>query len=341
MGIREEREAQAAQFVSVHDLLEGLATTEKTNIGDVAGYLLRKLSDDTFPEFVRMDAQSLAYFKSGTKQADKLLRHVSYSKTFENNEYEELSFAEFETYGWFRKEIAKFLEGVAITPPPCCSLLWKPEPKRPDWFKAYENRNRITVYEAARLLNGIDPEDSEPFHINDEGGWNDLLRWEKSLLDAVDSGAWDFDHSSWGADRGEQTLLHSGIKEWAGATCAPWPFLDDTKTPAPESPEGRAIANELKAAKNRIVELEKKLIEVTATKNQPNEIAIEQSPLMKIVTELYRQFWSTFDKDALGAKAPAQTEIVAWAKTKYSLTDATAKAVEKVACPIERDPSKK
>jgi hypothetical protein len=102
-----------------------------------------------------------------------------------------------------------------------------------------------------------------------------------------------------------------------------------------------ALKVELGSAKARIADLENKLVEVTAASKQQADVATEQPPLMKIATEIYRQFWSTFDKDAPGAKAPTQTEIVAWVKEKYDLAENTAKAVEKVACPFDRNPSKK
>lgn len=226
--------------------------------------------------------------------------------------------------------------------PPFLTPSWKPEPKRPDWLIPYENRNRLSISEAVCLLVRTDPEIAEPYGINDNEGYAEMRRWKAALFDAINSNKWKFGESTWGMNRDEeQTIEHSGIRAWARDTSAPWPFLTDELAPPPNSVEGIAVANELKAAKNRIAELEKKLIEATVAIKQPNEIGPAQTPLMKIATEIYRQFWSTFDKDAPGAKAPTQAEIIAWATKKYSMAGAAAKAAEKVACPIDRDPSKK
>lgn len=338
MGIREEREGQAAQFVSMRDLMEGLAAIEATTIKEVAGYLLHKLNTDGSPRFIRQDAQSLGCFKADTKQSEKLLRYIGHWGDYPgDSEFDNPSREEFDSYGWLREEITEFLKGLGVKVPPCCFPLWKPEPKRPYWFKAYENRIRITVDEAVWLLNGIDPENSEPFHTNDDAGWSDIQRWRNSLRDAVDSELWDFEPSTWGIDRGDQKLLHSAIKAWARATSAPWPFLDDTKAPAPESPEGRAMARELKAAKDRVAELEQEVQE----KRQTGSDTPQPTKLMTLAVEVQKQFWMTFDEDAPGARPPSQNEIILWLETDCCLSNANAKAVEKVACPFDRNPANK
>lgn len=62
--------------------------------------------------------------------------------------------------------------------------------------------------------------------------------------------------------------------------------------------------------------------------------------LNRYVEEVGRQFWGTFDSEAVGARPPTQTEIITWLETTYNLSQADAKAVEKVACPFDRNPKK-
>lgn len=262
MGIREEREAQAARFVNMHDLLDGLAEAEAITIKEVAGYLLQKLATNDAPRFIRQDSQSLTCFKADAKQADNLLRHVACTGKYPDGfGFEELSPEEYNSNGWFRTEIAAFLKGLNIDAPSCCNPLWKPKPKRPYWYSAYENRIRISLGEAVSLLNGIDPEDGQPFDIDDHQGYAaDLRRWEEALIDAINSGPWEFDPSTWGMYQSEQTVLHYGIKEWAKDTGAPWPFIDDSRC-AQDSIKNHATDKELREAKERIAELEQELQE--------------------------------------------------------------------------------
>lgn len=343
MGIREERETLAAQFVSVRDLVEGLVELAATTPREVAGYLLLKLDAEGAPRLQWQDRHSFKYFKADPERAERLLRCIaSWNNYGGGSGWEEVPLnGEFDCYGWFREEMAEFLKGLDITPPSCCSSLWKPEPKRPSWLKPYEHRIRLSINEAVCLLLGIDPEAAHPFGINgeDEEGIRHYGRLKKELIDALNYGAWDFDASILGADRDEQTILHSGIQAWAKATKSPWPFMDGGKAPVPESPEGRAVARELSVAKARIAELEKELLAIQKVQEQACN-QLPQTRLMPLVIETYRQYWSTFDTEAPAAKRPTQAEILEWLRVQ-GLSTPDAQAVEKVACPFDRNPAKR
>lgn len=334
MGIKEDREAQAAQFVSMRNLLEGLAEIETTTVVEVSGYLLNKLTVDNPPRFLRQDKESLTRFVANKDKLDQLLRYVAYWGRFPDWGEDNPTDQEFDSHGWFRSEMTEFLERITVQPPPCCSPLWKPEPKRPHWYNAYEARERITLGEAVCLLLNVDPEDTQP--IEDDSFWAAKRRWNNALCDAVDSGR--IQSGSWGSDRDEQSLKHSDIKAWARATKAPWPFLDDSPAPTPESPEGRALIADLKASKARINELEKALQERSSTningKPQPTR-------LMELVVQVQERYWGmNWDPDDSSTRN-SQKVIVEWLRTTYELSNAAANAVEKVACPFDRDPSTK
>lgn len=256
MGIREDQEAQAAKFISVRNILIGLSDLESVSVSEVASYLLRKmeLAEEEKPQFIRQDRESLTYFSAANK-LNTLLRSVAASNDF-YVDFDDPNGREYDVYGWFRGEIKEFLSGLNQEFPACLSLGWTPAPKQPDWLKPYEHRVRFSAYEAVCLLANIDPCRSESNSIKER---EDIRRWSGSVFDAIDSQCWGFRESHWGMDRDEQTIEHTGIKDWARDTGAPWPFLADTPAPTPESAEGRAIVNELEAAKNRIIELENEI----------------------------------------------------------------------------------
>lgn len=66
-----------------------------------------------------------------------------------------------------------------------------------------------------------------------------------------------------------------------------------------------------------------------------------QTKLMLLAQQVHKEFWDTFDPDAPGAKRPTQNEIIQWLMEKKNLAEVEAKAVEKVACPLDRNPIKR
>lgn len=321
MGLLNKREERAAQFISMRTLLDGLAETEQCGLADAAGEMLFHLGSGGAgaPKFIRQDQQSLLNSSADQRIMDKLLRHVASTRGYEHGWDEEIHDSEFDFYGWLRSDMSFFflIEMGEANDPPFLAPSWKPAPKRPDWLQPYEKRNRLSINEAVCLLVQTDPEIAEPYGINDNEGYAEMRRWKAALFDAMNSNKWEFCESPWGMNRDEeQSIEHSGIKAWARDTNVPWPFLDNLPAPAPESSEGRAIANELKAAKNRIAELEKRLAEEMAARNQTREpdaaLNVNLPHMSKVLSAVFKVMednWRSYDVKRMPKQVNIAREI--------------------------------
>ena len=321
MGLLDKREERAAQFISMRTLLDGLAETEKCGLADAAGEMLFHLGGGGAgaPKFIRQDQQSLLNSGADSRIMDRLLRHVASTGVYEPGWDEEIHESEFDSYGWLRSEMSFFflVDMGEANDPPFLVPSWKPPLKRPDWLKPYENRNRLSISETVCLLVRTDPEVSAPYGINHNEGYAEMRRWKAALFDAMNSKKWEFDETTWGTNRDEeQTIEHSGIKAWARATNAPWPFLGDSPAPTPESSQGRAIANELMAAKNRIAELEQRLANEMVAINQTSEPAAvcsvnlpHMSKALNAVFKVMEENWRSYDAKRLPKQVNVAREI--------------------------------
>ena len=321
MGLLNNREERASQFISIRTLLVGLAESERCGLADAAGEMLFHLAagDAGNPKFIRQDQQSLINSSANQKIMDKLLRHVASTGVFTPGWNDEIHESEFDSYGWLRSDMSFFflIDIGEATDPPFLAASWKPAQNQPEWLKPYENRNRLSISETVCLLVRTDPEICDPYGINDNEDYAEMRRWKAALFDAINSDKWRFNESTWGTNRDEeQTIEHVGIKVWAQETNAPWPFLDNLPAPAPESAEGRAIASELVAAKNRIAELEKQLLEAKAATQQNNECTkascIDLPHInkgMAAVFKITEENWRTYDPKRLPKQVNIAREI--------------------------------
>lgn len=321
MGLLNNREERASQFISIRTLLVGLAESERCGLADAAGEMLFHLAagDAGNPKFIRQDQQSLINSSANQKIMDKLLRHVASTGVFTPGWNDEIHESDFDSYGWLRSDMSFFflIDIGEATDPPFLAASWKPAQNQPEWLKPYENRNRLSISEAVCLLVRTDPEICEPYGINENEGYAEMRRWKAALLDAMNSNKWGFNETTWGTNRDEeQTIEHVGIKAWARNTNAPWPFLDNLPAPAPESAEGRAIASELVASKNRIAELEKILTEVTAARNQSCESTAafsvnvpHMNKALNAVFKIMDENWRSYDAKRLPKQINIAREI--------------------------------
>lgn len=219
MGIREEREKYTSQFVSVRQLLVGLAEQESISIEEVAKFILKAFDEKTPPHFIRK-VRDIQYEREEFKYSFQILNNVAFSDGFleKSGQFDNLPVG-LDYCGWFRIEMADFLSGIGIDPPACCSK---------SWISQFQSPERKVV--------------------NDE-----------------------------------RELKYSAL---VGASMPP-------------------------------------------------------TKLMLLAQEVQKQFWDTFDPEAPGAKRPTQNEIIHWLMAKKNLAEVEAKAVEKVACPLDRNPIKR
>src|SRR6266702_306158 len=89
-------------------------------------------------------------------------------------------------FGWMREP---FIASLLAADLPCPESLRQPEPYRPHvtpppgWAKPFMGRRHIPLYQAARVLAGVDPTDESA--LPDDIA-NTAFEWDAALRDAVE-----------------------------------------------------------------------------------------------------------------------------------------------------------
>lgn len=189
-----------------------------------------------------------------------------------------------------------------------------------DQIKAWCRRDAWTVQEAMSLISELNPERSiEARQLMLGGGQGDfdVFDAERKRNELLDTWA----RSALFAQQRGELYAPSYFLDWAkqhGFEIRWLEFVDE-----PPKPSTHTTANL------------SQLLEFT------DECDLPPTSLENAVREVKNQFWATYDDKAVGAKPPTQAQIINWLKSKHGLNEIQAKAVEKVACPINRDPAKK
>ncbi|ELI9034370.1 hypothetical protein [Morganella morganii] len=204
----------------------------------------------------------------------------------------------------------------------------------PDYLKPYKTRIGIQLDEAANIFAGCKPGE----HIN-SGPLVDIVRgYKASLWDAYDNDilsgtnvVMDYNYNE--EYRVDVTLVKDQVTKWAKEHNLDWPF---------ELPVGEmSNVNELVDLLSKIEELE---LENKSLKIEINELK-ESVPLLlsvyrdddplAIAIKLRNEEWRDYSEDS---RPPSQDGLVKQIMTDYGsgMTEAQAKAIEKVACPIKR-----
>lgn len=235
-------------------------------------------------------------------------------------------------------------------------------------FPTWGRRVRVTLAQAALLLANIDPvtvsHSVSTAKIGNWGGWEEAEGWAGAIADAIKSGRLSPD-----AD-GE--IAVADLLRWIDETTAPAPkpdaadfWLDspdliaearaEALQAAQERDQARARADmleqekdtllgELEALRERLSESERSQHQQQQYDQPLNTTDIDRflhfTELLKLVAAVQERYWGPnwdrSDRDT----APRQKEIVGWLKSAHRLTDNEATSVERIACPINRNPAK-
>jgi len=243
-----------------------------------------------------------------------------------------------------------------------------------EWTRPYISRGRISLGDAATILAGLSP--AETSYRSDEE-YSKIGQWRTTLIDVIgdDNGGWRLDEpeisaSQWDSDRDrEQMLSHADLRAWCRKWRHPWPIPDPSPQPATNA-DALAEIDRLRAVEAESVELRRHLDTAIASLANANARLAKLDPsadvlaevrnlrdeigrlkelapprpefLIPIVVAVQKQFWADWDESKPRPKA--EEEIQPWIKASFpqiSDSNALVQAVEKVACPFNRNPSAK
>lgn len=234
-------------------------------------------------------------------------------------------------------------------------------------FPTWGRRVRVTVDQAALLLANIDPVKVShrvaAAQFGNWTGWEDAEGWAGAIVDAIKS-----DRLSPDAD-GE--IAVADLLRWIDEPTVPASkpdaadlWLDSPDLIAKNRAEALQAAQERDQACGGQIEARTRenaelLDESLALRERPSESERSQqqqcdqplnttgtdrflhfTDLLKLVAAVQKRYWgSNWDRNNRDT-APRQEDIVEWLKSEHRLTDNEAKSVDRVACPINRNPAK-
>lgn len=270
-----------------------------------------------------------------------------------------------DSFGWFREKL-EFNLAVAELPNPSSLLTPAPYLSRrapvPAWIKVYVGRFRISFRDAAQILAGFDPTDTSGFWDDDSRAW--VNGWQDTLDDAIEAGS--IEASSWGSNRGtEQMLSHADIRAWCSALGHQWPIPVPTAAPATdaellvrlrqiETERDEALTareatqagyeilkrgvDNTKALSASVGELQAQLVDARSEiERLLPRVPPRPDLLMGMAITVQRRYWGDNWDPSEKDSWPKADDILDWLSTEYPETsDAQRRAVEKVACPVNR-----
>jgi hypothetical protein len=213
-----------------------------------------------------------------------------------------------------------------------------------EWMKLYAAKSSLRLYEAAFLLHSKEPPDNEPRSI--AAAPREVFKAQGVLYDLVITGDIETFNTHHHIDDEPSTWLldHNSVLAWCQRTGYKWPLADlMTSGNAIESaPENQCetsdqdkpshgidepVRQRLSNLEEEIATLKEKLEALSAL------VPLHPEGLMKMAVEVQHDYWQS-----PGEVRPKAEVIVRDLRDKHpEISDAQARAVEKVACPVHRN----
>jgi hypothetical protein len=365
-----ERESQ---FISYREALEKLSVEAGESFAGVAKAL--KLSRIHKRYAVSLAGPERAPYRDAEGESlAALLDHTIKNNMIEGVSYEGKN-AEPDTCGWIRLELMILLGSSKLPAPESIAMPRSSSPLEPDRSREYfQDLESITAGVAARILAGVSPyvdahdlpnEDVQkvaPFgkilcaavssnqlaHLGDPEDWLANSSSKECAETSNDTAPSPSDLRNTLRRYDNLKLSHADIRAWCQANGFHWPFPavsgiragevarhDATRT----DDEGKCptVGSEEPLLRVQIAEMQKTIDELRRIVGDRSAIALHNTRLMKIALQIQREYWG----DPIVNPRPNQEYLWGELQEKFGLNEKQAKAVELVACPIDRNRASK
>lgn len=238
-------------------------------------------------------------------------------------------------------------------------------PKSMKWENGMRLRKWFSIDEAACIATGCHPREMEVW------GWDNWPREVESMRQAIKDATpeLELDLDNWGGEaQGHHKVSHESISAWCTANDIPWPLLpriehnpasDEYLIKKLEASEAREVKlkQELATLKSEYDALLQQAIDEHTSRLEISHQLNEQErqpqkphtnisreatlpPLISLAIQVFQEHWQGQLEPSEEVRARAnQDSIVQGLQEQYpELTQAVAKAIDKVASPIDRNP---
>jgi hypothetical protein len=209
-----------------------------------------------------------------------------------------------------------------------------------EWMRIYAAKSALRTYEVAWIMEGKEPPDYYPKTY--PVGSNEK-RYLNAINDAVLMGDIATKNTQWHIDDEPQTWLvdHQAVIEWCQRAGYEWPLshfmqpalTDNEQTAEPEhSTQAPAYQNQ-DELKHELDDLRKEVAELRSTVEElKKSVPLHPGHLMAKAIQVQHKHWT--DLEGIRPKADV---IIAELRAEYpELSEFKAKAIEAVACPVNR-----
>lgn len=245
--------------------------------------------------------------------------------------------SDYHDYFFKRGEIAFLLESAGFPLPDLTQSTG--DHSTPQWMQIYAAKSGLRTYEAAFLLAGKEPPD---FYPKTHYIGADERRILRAIEDSVLIGDLETKNTHWHIDDEPQTWLidHQSVIEWCQRAGYEWPLsqfmepkqLGSNNTNTPDQPVHAICQQDQDALNREATSLRQEVEELRATVEElKKSVPLYSDCLMGKAIEAQHKYWRNPEE------RPKATTIIGELREQYpELSEAKAKAIEAVACPIER-----
>lgn len=248
--------------------------------------------------------------------------------------------SDYHDYLFKSSEIAALLESAGFPLPALTHNTGDQPTPAPQWMRIYAAKSALRTYEAAFILAGKEPPD---FYPKTHYIGADERRILRAIEDSVLIGDLDTKNTQWHIDDEPQTWLidHQSVIEWCQRAGYEWPlsqFIEPAQTDSerrttPDRP-ARAISQQDQDVLNmELASLRQEVEDLRTTVEELKKLVpLHPGHLMGKAIEAQHKYWQD------PKKRPKAEVIIGELREQYpDLSEAQIKAIEKIACPIERN----
>lgn len=208
----------------------------------------------------------------------------------------------------------------------------------PQWMRIYAAKSALRVYEAAWIMNRTEPPGTYPKNYPSN---TNQYRALSAIIDSVELGDIETKNTNFHLDDDPKTWLleHQSVIDWCKRAGYEWPLSGfmrpaQTEDVVAVTSTQHVSQQDQDKLKRELVALRQEVADLRSTvEDLKRSVPLHPVRHMAKAIEVQHKYWQDPNDNR-----PKSAVIVAEMRAQYpELSDANAKAIEQVACPIDRN----